>query len=56
MNGEIFKSQKKLSPLLQRWCSGVAELAYASIWEFAPEDILGYVRICWDMIGYDRIC
>jgi hypothetical protein len=27
-----------------------------AIWEFAPEDILGYVRICWDMIGYDRIC
>ena len=27
----------------------------AVIWEFAPEDILGYLRICWDMIGYERI-
>ena len=26
------------------------------IWEFAPEDIIGYERICKDIIGYERIC
>ncbi len=26
------------------------------IWEFVPEDILGYARICKDMQGYARIC
>jgi hypothetical protein len=26
-----------------------------NIWEFAPEDIIGYERICKDIIGYERI-